>query len=359
MESQVYELPFEWGETNPLILIQASVNGSRPAPFMFDTGSEATLILNESYTKIRSQSIGRPVILNETSKMDQVSSMKLTLKAAPVDFTATIKTVYRTPLTILDEFYGKGKIAGIIGGDVLHFFKVLLDFDTRKLKLGEESTKEQMGLRGWESARKLTLEKNGPSKICPVVRLFPQGKNAEFGIIDTGANISVFTAELLKRYTLQKSRMTSTGADMLKTFDEQLFRVADFALTGDKQPIVARLGSASRNFIGMDYLTRFNLYLDYTGQEMLLQPRKEPVRLRGNRGFSVARSGRRVLVNAVHPEFTGSEPLLPGDELILPPDLTLMQIQYMLDGFEGEEGTLKVRRNRTNKTIRYKRISMF
>ncbi|MGC4043645.1 MAG: hypothetical protein QM758_07545 [Armatimonas sp.] len=358
-ESNIYEVPFEWGDTNPLILIQVSINGSRPAPFMFDTGSEATLILNTSYTKIRSSPAGRSVILNETATMEQIKPVKLVLKSAPTDFKATINTAYRTRLTILDEFYGQGKIAGILGGDVLHFFKVLIDFDAQKIKLGEDSTKEQMNLSGWGSARRLSLERGGPSKICPVVRLFPQGKNAEFGIIDTGANISVFTDELLKRYTTKKSRMTSTGADMLKSFEEQLFRVSDFALTGEKQPVLARLGNQARNFIGMDYLSRFNLYLDYTGQEMLLQPRKVPVLLRGNRGFSVVVSGRRVVVTAVHPDFNGSEPLLVGDELVLSPNLTLMQVQYLLDGFEGEEGMLTVRRNSAIRTIKYKRISMF
>jgi len=130
-DSQIYELPFEWGETNPLILIQASVNGSAPAPFMFDTGSEATLILNESYTRIRSESAGRSVILNETSTMEQIKPVGLKLKARPRDFDATVTTAYRTRLTTIDEFYGKGKIAGILGGDIPHFFKIAIDFDAR------------------------------------------------------------------------------------------------------------------------------------------------------------------------------------------------------------------------------------
>ena len=359
----IFEIPFEWGRESPMLILQASINGAAPAPFVFDTGFEATVVLNESFPGLQVTPQEGQDSKDGKPALKALKPFKMAIKGAPNDLEITMQDAYQGRIVALDEFYGKGKIAGVLGAGILHFLKLAIDFDTKKIRLGANCSREAMGWTNGPATTKLRLEKDGGSKIAPVVRLLPESDGAYFGSINTGSNLSVFSGDLLKKYTAKKSKISTTSTGAKPVFAEELYRVANYALTGEKQDVVVRQGAGNKNLIGLDYLSQSNFYIDYPNQEMLLLPRKSSGKIRGYRGFSVAKKDGKLVVDYVHPGYVSVQTLEVGDEVILPDSQattrTLLQLSYMLDGYEGEEREIKIARKGKTESFTYKIISLF
>ncbi|MGC4043564.1 MAG: hypothetical protein QM758_07135 [Armatimonas sp.] len=354
-QGYVFEAAFQQQtETNPLILIQVAVNGSQPAWFVFSTSSDLALVLNENYKGITVKETGESLKVDGSIALKKLESAKIAVKASPADLEANVQNAYRGPLKNLDDFYGKGKIAGIIGGDITHFFKIAIDFDAAKIKFGINSTLEDMNFKGLAKAQKLKLEQGMVSNIAPVVKIRTEKEKDYFGVIDTSIANSQFTEGLMKTYAIKKSKLPEVAPDLA------LFDVTDFQLAGKKQAVIAyQVPDAGRTSLGLGFLKNFNILLDYKNQELYLAPREVSLKQSGSSGFTVVEKDGKFVVDNVSKEFSGSEAIQAGDEIVVEGELTLQQVLTKLDGSVGQEQELKVRRKGEVKTLKYKPISLF
>jgi hypothetical protein len=80
----VYETNFAWNRLDKShIIVMVSINDSKPAPFILDTGFEVTLLLNPSYKDIKFTKKSNSVLINGNLKATDLEDVKYSLQSIP------------------------------------------------------------------------------------------------------------------------------------------------------------------------------------------------------------------------------------------------------------------------------------
>jgi hypothetical protein len=124
------ELHFQ--DPNNLVVVEASVNGSAPALFIFDTGAESTVVDAAFARRIKLTSSGKTIGTGSagTATAGVVKNARMQIG----DVEASKLTVYTLPLGFLATGLGV-RVAGIIGNDVIGKLIAEIDYATRRVLL--------------------------------------------------------------------------------------------------------------------------------------------------------------------------------------------------------------------------------
>lgn len=311
-----------------VLLVEASINGSQPLPFILDTGGHA--ILTEDTAKqlgLASQGKGVSTGSGPGSMSTAYTKVaKLTMGAADI-----------RDQTFLVMPYGYGfaergdqpPIAGILGLEIFERFAVTFDYDHGQLVLQPfDHGAPPPAVKGNSLPLRFTLD-------MPVVDASLDGRHGVFGI-DTGN--SGFTllfpqwAEregLLAHYAKGYPQTTGGvgGAFLSHIAHMRSMQLGNAAVGNPLAQLTRADAGATGNpteagNIGQDVLSRFNVHFDYRRQTMTLLPRDQlPPRRFATAGLRAAKvdaqHGDRFKVSWVVPGGPAAEAgLRKGDEIV-------------------------------------------
>jgi predicted aspartyl protease len=288
--------------------------------------------------------------------------VKYSLQSIPEKLEINVKNSFVAQLDTLDTFYGKGKIAGIIGAALLRPFKIAINFDILKIKFGYECKEEDIFQKNQNSFYEINITPpDDVYDICPKIQVCANDENAT-AVIDTGSPLSILPRSITSKNPGTRSRVPASYGNLNGSNQSYLYKIPSIDLGGAnfKNLIFVEFNSDIKNVIGLDFLSEHNLYFDFEKNKLLLNRRNKKIQSVGLSGFSFIRRAEKIIIRSISPEFNSSEILFPGDEIILNNlELTDFQLDVVFNGFEGEEKKMKLRRKNKIMNITYKPISFF
>jgi len=290
------ELPFSI--TQNLILVKASVNGSTPGTFIFDTGAESTVV---------DAAFARSAGLTQSGKMTATGSAGSAtagiIKNASVQvgsLSAAGLTVYSLPLDSFTPGFGM-RIDGIIGNDIIKHVVADIDYDGQIIRLIEPSA-----FRPSKSAVIIPLEIQGGLPMIRTEIASSDGRRLPALMeIDTGSTGAVLiNSPFVRRHRLLRSLhvvprksggVGGTGTSMVGRLATLRFGEAIL-----REPIAVfytdvRGDNASRAYdglIGGGVLRRFRVTVDLRGKRLFIQPGADV-----GRPFETDMSGMELLAD--------------------------------------------------------------
>ena len=294
------------------LLIQASIDGRGPMPFILDSGGHA-ILTEDAAKKLGLASAGKGVSTGSgpgSMSVAYTQVRKLTIGDADIRDLTFLVMPY--PYSF-NERGRREPIAGILGLEIFERFAVTFDYDRQQLVL-QPFDRGEPPQEGKGSAVPLSFTDDMPLASASL-----DGKPGMFGI-DTGNSgyTLVFPqwAEregLISRY---RDGAPVSGGGVGGTFVSRFSHARSLQL-GDQglSPAIAQLtppdaGATSNpteaGNIGQDVLARFNVHFDYRRQRMYLQPREAAA------NWSYATAGLRANRNADQPDRLKVNWVIPG-----------------------------------------------
>lgn len=309
------------------LLVEASINGQGPMPFILDTGGHA-MLTEDAAKRLGLQTEGKGVSAGSGPRSMATAYTKidhLTLGDADIHDPTFLVMPY--PYSGYQRGTGREPIAGLLGLEIFQRFAVTFDYDHGQLIL---QPFDHGAARPAEKGDVLPIHFTSD---MPLIDAALDGKPGIFGI-DTGNSgyTLVFPQwakqqGLLARYQdgspyltggvgglytahLSHARSMQLGSITLRNVLALLTR-ADAGATGNP--------SEAGN-IGQDVLARFNVHVDYRRQEIVLMPRdKAPAWHYAMAGFRAEKDEHqpdRYRVSAVIPGSPAEQAgLKQGDEI--------------------------------------------
>ena len=288
-----------------LILVRASLNGSAPEWFIFDTGAESSVV-NQTFAKqIGLRSEGTTVGNGATGSATAGIIKGVTLRLG--DLEAKNLTVYALSIGSFEPILGS-RISGIIGNDVIGKVVADIDYIEGILTLySQDAFKPDSGAE----VVPILIEGNVPfvkTMVTPVGRK-PVAAKLE---IDTGSTGAVlFNSPFVRKHqligSLPRSMERKTGG-VGGTTKAIVGRAASVQLGGStiSEPIaVLYIGNKGENasdeydgLLGGAIFRRFRMAVDLAGKRLFLQPTASV-----NDPFETDMSGLELLANGK--ELTG------------------------------------------------------
>jgi hypothetical protein len=264
------------------LLVQASINGSKPMPFILDTGGHAIL------TEAAAKALGITGQGKGISTGSGPGSMSITY--APVKSLALGDAELRDQTFLVMPFgfafSDRGErepIAGILGLEVFERFAVGFDYDQGKLTLSPFDLQKQLPMPGERIPLRFTFD-------MPVLDGALDGKRGVFGI-DTGnsGTLLVFpqwaereglAARYLKGYALAGGGGVG-GPFVSRVSHIRQLDIGPVAVRGHVAQLTPPDAGATANVseagnIGQDILSRFHVGIDYRRGDMALAQRTHP-----------------------------------------------------------------------------------
>jgi PDZ domain/Aspartyl protease len=183
------DIPFMGGH----IIVEASIDGNAPAPFMFDT--EASNIITPDIARPLNASVVRTGRVGgigpKVSHVEMIKVRRITIGAATLD--EPVVTVLDLPNTIVDRG-SRPRLAGLIGAELLARYAVTIDYTRRILTLNNP------GFRPQSAAFSLPLGFSmSPDGLGhPSIRAELDGLAGDF-VLDTGSGGQIFVSEQFER----------------------------------------------------------------------------------------------------------------------------------------------------------------
>lgn len=366
-----YKIPFTYDPlTQPYIVVQASVNGKPPLPFILDTGCEPNLCIDTGTaislslpltgTKIlvRGQSFTeaplRSFVLVGTNKGDRV----------PI---GGFKTISVGDLSLLRQYGGGEKFAGIIGIQALSRTTTRIDF-TRKM-LTISTTPHALWVR---DARSSLLPMKQHKKFgCYYINVTAVPGLATELLLDTGSPSTNLPIELTPRLKSLAGRPVGTGTlDTLFVSPMLLLPSLTLGRFEEPQVTVACVPpSANQIVLGMDMLRRFLVTMDFPNKTLVLErPADYRARLKvdGWIGAHLTEQKDKYIVSRVAEGSPAQKSGLRAGDSIVRIDGRSLQgmaetsVDNLLQGFAGSKAELLVERDgNVHVSINIERISEF
>ncbi|EIM02729.1 signaling protein [Rhodanobacter thiooxydans] len=311
-----------------VVLVEASINGSRPMPFILDTGGHA-ILTEETAKQLGLASQGKGV-----STGSGPGSMRLAYTRVAI-LTMGAADIRDQPFLVMPFGYGfaergdQAPIAGILGLEIFERFAVTFDYDHGQLVLQPfDHGTPPPAVKGNALPLRFTFD-------MPLVDASVDGRRGVFGI-DTGNSgfLLLFPQwvereGLLAHYAEGYPQPTGGvgGAFVSRIAHVRSMRLGGVEL-GDPLAQLTRADAGAvgnpteAGNIGQDLLSRFNVHFDYRRQTMTLLPRSQPSPRRfataGLRAAKVdAQHGDRFTVSWVVPGGPAAEAgLHKGDEIV-------------------------------------------
>lgn len=285
-----------------IVMVDVSIDGRPPMPFILDTGGHA-ILTSDAAKQMGYQTQGQGVSGGSGSGTMSTSYTKVHDTALG---NAHVRDLTFTVLPYPFGFYERGNeapIAGILGLEMFERFAITFDYDHHRLRLqpydqGEAppaAKGDAVTLRFTDDMPLAQAQQDGHTGMFGIdtgnagyVLTFPQwaerngiAKRYEAGLpIPTGGVGGLFTAHVAhaSSFTLGTQTMDNVVAMLAR---------ADAGATGNP--------SEAGN-IGQDILSRFNVHFDYRRQQMVLMPRANTPE------WNYGMAGFRAEKNQDHPD---------------------------------------------------------
>lgn len=366
------QIPFDYDRVlMPYIVVQVSINGQPPLPFVVDTGSGGALLFIEPWA---AQKLGLPLLAVDKDRFvlgqgqkTLTSTLIKTMKIVGTDqddslnltFNTAADTKKETPFQVVsvigsvDDKYQGPPPAGIIPSNVLSLPNMVwqIDFQRRLLILTQK-------MKNWKppaGSVVVPLHRHSNYAYSLGVAL-AANKNLEF-LLDTGSpTTSIQNSAALAIPGEQSAK--EAGGDPNRMFFYDAMLLPRFRIGGLVEPNVTvweNYGEAvtsSANIIGMDFLSRFLVTLDLGENKMYLKRRSDYALQAAPEATSEVRLEKRLGQYASASVAPGSPAdlagLRAGDFIKKVDGHTLDALPFpaarnLLDGFEGATAKLEVR----------------
>lgn len=359
--------------SNNLILMQASVNNSKPMWFILDTGASITVIDTKAAKALHLMPSGKEVENGAAGRAEALIFKGTTLRFPNVE--AVSLTVYGLPLDFMSYSFGR-KIGGVIGNDIIKEFVVEIDYQSQIINFYEPRGYQYSG--GGEIIP-VTLELEG----YPFMRLSvePEGRTTALDgkfELDTGSTEAfLFNMPFVNKHqllkSLSKAKQIRTGGvgGSGRAFIGRVKSVGlgRFAFKNSVARFFQDTGgdNASAKYdglIGGEIFRRFKVIFDYSRRRMILEPNanlSEPFE-EDMSGLDVAAEGddfSTVFVNGVEAKSPAAEAGIQEEDVIKAIDarpvkeFTLDQIRRLFMQ-EGREYLLTIKRGEQNLEVKIK-----
>jgi hypothetical protein len=263
-----------------VVLVDVSINGRPPVPFILDTGGHAILFADAA-KKLGFQTRGQGVITGSGPGSMSSSYTKVGDTALGDAHVRDLPfSVMSFPYGSYERGEGQEPVAGILGLEIFERFAVTFDYDHSELRLqpfdhGQAPAAAEgdaLTLRFTEDTPLIKAQQDGHEGMFEIdtgnsgyVLTYPQWaerngiatRYANGAPIPTGGVGGLFTAHLAHAHELV------LGTQRLNNVVTMLTR-----------PDAGGAGNPSEaGNIGQDVLSRFNVHFDYRRQQMVLTPR--------------------------------------------------------------------------------------
>ena len=275
MITAVAEMPFRLaGGSNPLVLLDAYVNGKGPFPFVLDTGSGKTLVASQLATHLALNSVGSITAHGAGGRVSLSLAIAKSIAVGPV-------RVEGIEVGVTDELERIGaavndRIVGNIGFNFLSSLSFTLDYERRRLRWNLQPAAPLDGLLG------IPFRLAHPNKPLILVEARLNGRGPYSLVVDTGASASVLAPRAAGELGIESAPGTAItgggGSVQIRMgrlsslsvgpsqIDDLPIIVGDF-MTGLSQVV----GVSLDGIIGFDFLRRHEVTIDYPNRRMLLE----------------------------------------------------------------------------------------
>ena len=215
-------------------------------------------------------------------------------------------------------------VNGLIGMDFLRKHVVRINFDEGVLELDPDIRE-----RGAATAIDLTFNERG--WLC--VRGSPKDCYETEFVLDTGC--MSFCSGLLEtrmcRYAEQQGQLQAIGSQSFTDAGQSgttgIYRATAFNVGGNKlvNPVFQE---AKFNCVGLFYLSRFNVTLDFPNKRALLTPGKRPYKTDGRNlgGMDLVQKDGKIVIDSINTESQAEKAgLHVDDEIVSLGDLVLLR----------------------------------
>ena len=252
-----------------VLLVSASVNGEGPFDFLFDTGASMTVLATSvaSELGIETTEGGRGVsghgdIEVALGRIDSLSVGGATVEDLQVGVTAMYDQ--------LGASIGQ-RLAGSIGFDFLSKFRLTFDFPAQRLHMTpaeSEVPRHEPEEEGWMHFRLM----DAAEKPLMLVPAFVNGRGWYTFVVDTGASICVIAPDVARELEIESEQTVQIPASGTGTMGSVgsmsvgATRVNDLTvLISDMMtPVSEAAGEELDGIVGMSFLSRFRLSIDYS-----------------------------------------------------------------------------------------------
>lgn len=348
-EKQGKVIPFLYDPiTIPTPVIEVSINGKPPLPFIVDTGCTTGLLLNPWAAK----KLGLQVSDSE-EKADNYAYKRTSVQdIALVGLGSGGNAAFRsqpaqvTDLGVIDQIFANQHIAGIVGLGLLQMVTSRFDFAAKTLTIFTASHPPLFIPAG------TTLPlKASSTGVLDVRATLARHTYADL-VLDTGSSSTQIPLPSLK--VLHPIATTSNGGMRINlAFICPDLRLAALDLGALQVPnvVVSVLPPQLSPALGLDILTGYRLTLDGPNGQLILEPSAHGGRYAtGHSGLEVKRSGESWFVSKLTLRAPAQKAgLRVGDKVLAVggagvKKLTMLQIAGRLSGIVGVPVRVSVRR---------------
>lgn len=348
-EKQGKVIPFLYDPiTTPTPVIQVSINGKPPLPFIVDTGCTTALLLNPwAAKKLGLQVSGSDEKAgNYIYKRTSVQNVVLVGFGSGGDAAFGTQPAQVTSLGFIDQIFANQHIAGVVGLGLLQPITSRFDFAAKTLTIFTLSHPPLSVPAG------TTLPlKESSTGVFDVWATLAPSSYADL-ILDTGSSSTQVPLSSLKALHPVATAFNG-GMRINLAFICPDLRLAALDLGSLHIPdvVVSVLPPQLVPSLGLDILTGYRLTLDGPNAQLILEPSAHSGRYAtGHSGLEVKRSGQSWRVSALTPGMPAQKAgLLVGDEVLAvggggTGNLTMLQIAARLSGIAGVPVQVSVRR---------------
>ncbi len=277
--SRPHRVPFEI--TNNLVILQGSINGSKPLAFILDTGASTSVISDSRAKQLGMKLDGKTDATTQGGSIEASFVKGVSLNLSGIEFPNM--TMAAIQLSGLEAGLGQ-TIDGVLGYEVFKRFVVEIDYGSRVVTFYEPQSYKYSG-RG--EGIPISIEDNTPFVIGKIT-----GSKIVEGnfLIDTGAPgilhiASPFAAKHKLLDSVPRTISITSGALLAGRSSGKIGRIKNFQVGSCvmKDPVAKfsqdtegtegnEAGTEYGGLIGGEILRRFKLIADYSGKRIILEP---------------------------------------------------------------------------------------
>lgn len=263
---------------NNIILMQVRVNGSKPLKFIFDTGASHTAIDSKRVAELGLKTEGQATgtATGGAIQVSYVKGVSLSVSGAEV----TNQLIASVPFPTVPGF----EFDGVIGYDFINQFVVEIDYLKRIMSLYDPRTYTYKGKGG---IIPLSLAGRTPLAHTKIILEGRAPVGAKL-VVDTGGDGTfVINPRLVKKHELVaampdlvQDRGRGLGGEQSRVLGQvRAVRLGRFVFNNPPVALVleGEGGGASEEYdgiIGGEIFRRFKVILDYSRNQMILEPNK-------------------------------------------------------------------------------------
>ena len=294
------EVTLRFESTNHFIIMDVMFSNVLPLKFIFDTGSEHTLLFKKEYADLLGIEYDRKIPLMGSDLSQEIYGYI----TRGVSLTIAQAYSVKTDILVLEEDYLKleestgVKIDGIIGSSIFKYF--VLAVNNRKGRIKFKAVESFRIPKSFEELP-VTIYKNKP--YVDAIAKMGMDSIAVKLLLDTGAGLPILlytkTAKHLElpEKTVKGTLGTGLGGHLegyIGRIDLFSFGKFEFPnmLSSFQEITYAKIDTLAMNrngLIGNSVLSRFNYYIDYPRQKLYMKSRR-----RFRRKFRYDKSGLQI-----------------------------------------------------------------